>query len=176
MFWEAAARLQRRTVKVECVQNYYEPGNKSWEALVSGDFKRSMELIEEDRASHKRKQKVFDDTGAPFYRVRVVQYPLSTYTKWELAHFGLNAEIGEIISVVDTAHIADIEIETNLSDFVLFDEYLMLAYDYTSDGIPLDTHVVTDSTYLREVSKLADELLERSHPFEKHKFQSPALP
>jgi hypothetical protein len=74
--------------------------------------------------------------------------------------------------IVDTARIADIELDTSLKDFVLFDDFLMLAYDYTPDGLPSDTYLVTDVEYLREVSELADELLARAWPFERHPRES----
>ncbi|MEC3974869.1 DUF6879 family protein [Amycolatopsis sp. H20-H5] len=175
VFWKATERLKYRTVKLEREQNFQESGNASWEALIAGDYARSIELIEQDRKSLEQQRKPFDDAEVPFYRVRVIQYPLSDYVKWELAHFKLNVEEGETISIVDTARIADIELDTSLKDFVLFDDFLMLSYDYTLDGLPLDTYLVTDTEYLREMSELADELLARAWPFERHPHE-PLIP
>lgn len=47
VFWKATERLQRRTVKLERHQDFQEPGNPSWEALVAGDTQRAIELIED---------------------------------------------------------------------------------------------------------------------------------
>lgn len=165
-FWKAADRLRTRTVKVEWGQTFQEPGNPSWEAFAAGDFKQALELIERNREDHLRQQRVFDDTGTPFYRIRIIRFPLSDYLKWELAHFRLNAEMGERIFLAESARIADIELSVDLDDFTLFDDFLMLATEYTTEGAFKGAHIVRNREYLRRVSELADKLLDRSLPFE----------
>ncbi|SDY04985.1 hypothetical protein SAMN05421504_104341 [Amycolatopsis xylanica] len=166
-FWKATERLRTRTVKVEWGQTFQEPGNPSWEAFAAGDFRKAIHLIEQNRQDHIRQQRVFDDTGTPFYRIRVIRFPLSDYLKWELAHFRLNAELGERIFLAESARIADIELEGGLDDFTLFDEFLMLATEYTEDGVFKGAHIVRDQRYLSQVSDLADKLLDRSLPYEE---------
>ncbi|WP_370948127.1 DUF6879 family protein [Amycolatopsis sp. cg5] len=165
-FWQATERLRTRTVKVEWGQTFQEPGNPSWEAFAAGDFRKALDLIEQNREDHVRQQRVFDDTGTPFYRIRVIKFPLSDYLKWELAHFRLNAEMGERIFLAKSGSIADIVLTVDLDDFTLFDEFLMLATEYTEEGAFKGAHIVRDERYLSQVSALADKLLDRSLPYE----------
>jgi len=74
--------------------------------------------------------------GRRVYRVRIVDWPLSEYTRYELASYADNVAAGEEVYVVDRDahpdHAALIE------DFWLFDNDTATVMRYDDDGRPLD--------------------------------------
>lgn len=167
-FREASRGVTGRVYKLERRQTFQEPGNPSWEAFAAGDMKRALELIEEDRAAQRDFKRIFDDRAAAFYRLRVIEDPLSRYLRWELAHFRLNAEEGEKIYIVNQALIADLDLRYDLADYTLFDRSLAFFLNYSDDGLFLHADMVSDPAALAELVDISEEILARSIPFEDY--------
>lgn len=167
-FRDASRGVTGRVYKLERRQTFQEPGNPSWEAFAAGDMKRALELIEEDRAAQRDFKKIFDDRGAHFYRLRVIEDPLSSYLRWELAHFRLNAEEGEKIYIVNQAMIADLDLRYRLDDYTIFARSLAFFLNYSDDGLFLHADLVSDPTAMSELVALSEEVLARSTPFEDY--------
>ncbi|KAB8192992.1 hypothetical protein FH608_021865 [Nonomuraea phyllanthi] len=167
-FREASRGVTGRVYKLERRQTFQEPGNPSWEAFAAGDMKRALELIEEDRAAQRDFRRIFDDRAAAFYRLRVIEDPLSRYLRWELAHFRLNAEEGEKIYIVNQAMIADLDLRYDLADYTIFDRSLAFFLNYSDDGLFLHADMVSDPAALAELVDISEEILARSIPFEDY--------
>jgi hypothetical protein len=129
---------------------------------------RALELIEEDRAAQRDFKKIFDDREAAFYRLRVIEDPLSSYLRWELAHFRLNAEEGEKIYIVNQAMIADLDLRYDLTDYTIFDRSLAFFLNYSDDGLFLHADMVSDPAVISELVSISEEILARSIPFEDY--------
>ncbi|GAA4506941.1 MULTISPECIES: DUF6879 family protein [Nonomuraea] len=167
-FRNASRSVTGRVYKLERRQTFQEPGNPSWEAFAAGDMRRALELIEEDRATQRDFKKIFDDRDAHFYRLRVIEDPLSSYLKWELAHFRLNAEEGEKIFIVNQAMIADLDLRYRLDDYTIFDRSLAFFLNYSDDGLFLHADMVSDPAVMSELVALSEEVLARSIRFEDY--------
>ena len=74
--------------------------------------------------------------GKPWVRVRIVEYPLTEYTRYQVVGYQESAAAGERIFIADRAR--DPSLASLHQDFWLFDEgrrtELALIMDYTADG------------------------------------------
>lgn len=172
-FRDASRRVTGRVYKLERRQTFQEPGNPSWEAFAAGDMRRALDLIDENRAAQRDFKKIFDDRDAHFYRLRIIEDPLSSYLKWELAHFRLNAEEGEKIYIVNQAMVADLDLRYRLDDYTIFDRSLAFFLNYSDDGLFLHADLVSDRTVIAELVALSEEVLARSIPFEDYPVDLP---
>lgn len=89
--------------KLECRQEFREPGVPSWEAMAGGDWGLAYRLAEEMRPGISDHQLRLDAEKIVQRRVRVVELPLTDYLRWELYVLRIRAELGERIRVVPPA-------------------------------------------------------------------------
>src|ERR1039458_7301246 len=84
--------------KVERLQRYEEPGDVSFEAFRSGDFRSAAALV---RQRMRDQKPLYDDIhrkGIRWARVRIVEFPLSDYlAKYELVAYEESSKLGEEI-------------------------------------------------------------------------------
>jgi hypothetical protein len=123
-------------VKLESRQDYQEPGNPSFEALKSGDERSAIDKLWETRHSADRENCVsMCRKGISWTRIRLVERPLTDYTRWELHSYDISVRYGERILIVDiTGQPASSPIR-RLSDFLIFDGKAVMAHDYDSSGL-----------------------------------------
>jgi len=85
--------------------------------------------------------------GIDWSRVRVITWPLTEYTRWELIGYVESQAAGEAISVVGD------DLAVGVPDFWLVDESRAVLMNYEPDGRLVDRVLVTDPA---EVAELAD--------------------
>lgn len=85
--------------------------------------------------------------GIDWSRVRVVTWPLTEYTRWELVGYVESQAAGEAISVVGD------DLAVGVPDFWLIDESRAVLMNYGPEGQLVDRVLVTDPA---EVAELAD--------------------
>jgi hypothetical protein len=100
-------------------------------------------------------------TGRQWDRVRLIEYPLTPYTRYELACYEQNATAGERVHVID----ASVPLFT---DFWLFDRghasTQAVFMHYTPDGAFRGLEQVADRATLRALEIAAADLLTRATP------------
>jgi hypothetical protein len=80
-FYEHTALAEKELWKLERIQVFQQPEDPSYAAMMAGDWKRSLELIEDKRKGAARSLGSLDaETNR---RVRVVEKPVSHYLQWE---------------------------------------------------------------------------------------------
>ncbi|MFI0711760.1 DUF6879 family protein [Streptomyces inhibens] len=88
--WAAGGR---DSWKLERQQNFQEPRNKSWQAFSRGDWSEALRLIGQGRDAHLELSRKAEAHRSHFFRVRVVEKPLTPYLEWELTSLRLRAEV-----------------------------------------------------------------------------------
>ncbi|MEU9124318.1 DUF6879 family protein [Streptomyces sp. NPDC048506] len=79
--------------KLERQQHFQEPRNESWQAFSRGDWDEALRLIEQGREDLMKLAQDSDAHRSHFFRVRVVEQPLTSYLQWELTTLRLRAEL-----------------------------------------------------------------------------------
>ncbi|MFC4531888.1 DUF6879 family protein [Sphaerisporangium dianthi] len=126
--------------KLERAQHFHEPYEPSWQAMVAGDWERSLRLIDESRGTL-----AADYAGyAEFRRVRVVETPLSPYMQWELHVLAARADAGERVRVVPASAVRDLERPAPLPELLVFESDLMYEVLYDATGAHLGGRRITE--------------------------------
>jgi hypothetical protein len=102
--------------------------------------------------------------GKRWNRVRLVEYPLTEYTRYELACYPENQAAGERVHILDDTLVS-------YGDFWLFDRGHATAQGvfmrYTSDGQFGGLEAVTERAVLRGLEMTAANLLDRATPLDE---------
>lgn len=154
-FVRAVEAMASTFTKLECSQQYAEPGNPSWEAFSAGRWDEALRLITTDRDIVHR---AVQARGVDYRRVRVVTRPLTPYIQWEINAFvRRNAPLGEQIRVVVDDGAAGL---TALPELVVVDETAAFEVLYDAAGVHSGARLVTEreavSAARREIVALFD--------------------
>ena len=156
-------RSRRRAIhdkdswKFERRQNF-EEDVPSRNAFRAGDWEGSMCIFEEERES--AVQSVLADRAnrTTFYRVRIVQEPLSAYLQWELRSLRVQAECGKPIRVVGADAISVIERGRFLPEVVVLGDEVLYEIVYSDGGVPQGAVRFADLALIKNWANFAREL------------------
>jgi hypothetical protein len=163
-FVRAWSKLTKRSIKLECWQNYREQEfNRSQDVFMAGDIESATRLLkeeaEEDRSLYEEiKSRKLDHT-----RIRLVKKPLTPYLEYELISYKIRLAMGENIEIV----LFDGGIplpSTEFFDFLLFDDSLALVHDYGTDGFQVGGWLTEEPEVIRRLEEIAVDLRSRSSP------------
>ncbi|MEN3360414.1 MAG: hypothetical protein V7637_4396 [Mycobacteriales bacterium] len=96
-FWAIA---QDDFWKLERRQTFAEPGDESWEAFAAGDWNAALRLIDKQRDTFDAEARRMTEAGIKSFRVRVVEFPISSYLQWELRLLRLMNQISDNIRII----------------------------------------------------------------------------
>ncbi|WP_412518592.1 hypothetical protein K8Z49_11115 [Actinomadura madurae] len=144
--------------KLERSQTFREVDDPSWEAFRAGDWKRSLDLLEQDREAVRTEARHNNRQGLQVKRVRVVEYPLAPYVQWELYALRMLAEEGFELSVLPAAELASLETRRQLPEVVVLGRRVLYEVRYLPDWTPAGAKRVNGeyviSTATAEISRL----------------------
>lgn len=111
--------------------------------------------------------KASTDRGYRWYRVHVLDYPLTAYSEWELHGYQANVAAGEEVFVADRSEAP--VLDELREDFWLLDDRVVIRMIYDADGRFLRPELADDiapylemrSNALRHSDPLADYLAQR---------------
>lgn len=164
-FYKAVESLREPVWKSERAQTFSEPGNKSWEAFVAGDWDEAMRIAESEIPSVVAFYKDLQSHDSGLNRIRVVELPISQYLKWELRILMMRTQAGESVRVLNSAKTADFESrEGRIPELVVLGEVAYLV-DYAPSGEPRGAFRITDpaevdraATLVKSAFALGEEL------------------
>jgi len=137
MFSDLWDKLHHCFFKFERLQAYEEPNDPSYQAFIAGDLKLALKHLEERIAQQATLYNGIAQKNINLIRVRAVELPLSDYLQYEFKSYQLSAKYGERILIIDITNPNDnIKLElSNLTDFLLFDDYAVLIHKYNKNGL-----------------------------------------
>ncbi len=102
--------------------------------------------------------------GVAWSRVRLVEWPLTEYTRWELLGYVESQAAGEEIRLVDARQVEDVV--AGEPDFWLFDastpDARAVLMHYASDGRLVERELVADPAEVARLATVKDETVRRS--------------
>lgn len=129
--------------KLERAQSYQEPGNESLAAYLKGDKREAANLLKLPIEGWDERFNYVAQANIPWTRVRLVEFPMTPYLEWEFLTYQRSARYGERILVTDITNDPKGSLAKSSSDFVMFDNRIVLAHDYGVDGILKGAWLVT---------------------------------
>jgi len=124
----------RDSWKLERQQHFREPGNESWQAFARGDWNEALRIFEAQRPALDRAARDAEQHRAPFYRVRVVEEPLTPYLQWELHGLRVRDEVLGGIRVLQAGHVSALEEWALLPELVVLGGHTLYRVVYAEDG------------------------------------------
>lgn len=133
--------------KLERIQHFKEPYDPSWRAFAAGDWEKSLELTELNRARVEAEFAEDDRLGYRSYRVRVVEFPIDPYLVWEMYRFKVRAECGENIRVVGPQALTRFETAAIVPELIFMGSHAMYEVLY-DDSVLSGGRKFTDPTLI----------------------------
>lgn len=124
----------RSSWKFERLQHFLELNNPSWEAFRRGAWDESLALLEGRREGLLKSVQEDLERGNPFYRVRVVQEPVTPYLQWELHSLRVQAQCGRPVRVVRAEAVSPLETAVILPEVVVLGGQTLYEVLYTAEG------------------------------------------
>lgn len=144
-----------RFVKLERLQDFREPDIPSWVALADGRWDEALRLLDRLRPEIAEEFAADRANGLASYRVRVVEYPLTPYVRWEMHVFRIRSEHGENIRVIEADAVRKFESTRRpVPELIFMDADAMYDIDYDEDGTLIGGRKITDPGIVR--SSLAE--------------------
>ncbi|WP_149262398.1 DUF6879 family protein [Actinomadura sp. K4S16] len=150
--------------KLERSQVFRELDDPSWQAFSSGDWRRSLELLEEDRKAIRTEADGNRRQGLEIKRVRVVERPLSPYVQWELHALRMLAEEGFELSVVPAEDLSDLEIQGQLPEVVVVGTRVLYEVRYRPDWTPCGARRIKAPDVIRTAASEISRLHRKGEP------------
>jgi hypothetical protein len=165
LFPKAFKDAQHQILKLETRQEYLEPGNPSFEMMVSGDFSKAIDLIPEMKASDDEIYSNLKQKGVDFVRCRPIEYPFTSYLKWELETYKYSAEKGERIFCCLLKETKQIFENFATKDFMVFDNSIAFIHNYDEKGLIQGGWITQKPQHILSLQSLFINIKSQSSPF-----------
>ncbi|GGV02180.1 hypothetical protein GCM10010182_19740 [Actinomadura cremea] len=150
--------------KLERSQFFRELRDPSWRAFTSGDWRRSLNLLEEDRDAVRTEARLNKLRGLRVRRVRVVERPLSPYIQWELYALRMLAEEGFGLTVLPADELSAIETEGQLPEIVVIGGRVLYQVRYDLDWTPCGAKRISAPHVIRNAATEIARLYNKGEP------------
>lgn len=148
--WQSA---RGQILKLETLQSYVED-NASLNLAFKGDWEKAKEEIAKSRLHDDPIYKLVREKHLDFIRCRSIEFPKTTYVRWELEVYKQNVSLGEKIYCCNRYTISDVFDLYATHDFMVFDSRIAFIHDYDSDGQILGGWSLTDQNSIRSLIAL----------------------
>lgn len=157
-WWDA---LEEEWFKIEVLQNYYgEDKGPSLDAWLSGDKKRSVQLMKKLNKNTEAWVTALQKSPAQKRRFHVVQKPYTPYIEWEIQLYkNFNIPLGgEIVHLVPAEKVKHLDIPDG--DVMTFDRKRVARNHYNADGFceRIDFYDIAEGDDISQFLKLRKEL------------------
>lgn len=150
--------------KLERSQVFRELDDPSWQAFSAGDWRRALDLLEEDRKAVRTEADSNRRQGLKIRRVRVVEHPLSPYVQWELHALRMLAEEGFELRVLPADNLAHLEIQGQLPEVVVVGDRVLYQVRYLPDWTPCGARRIRTPDVIRTAASEIGRLYRRGEP------------
>lgn len=159
-FWPHFRQVEDVLWKLERIQEFREPDELSWVAMMEGDWARALALVEEKRAESQQQARSSEKFANR--RLRIVQQPVSPYLQWEMQILKIRVETGEQdIKVLDAHAVRHLEVELPLPELLVLGTSALYEVLYDETGAPSGARRIDDLEVIdacrQELAELFDK-------------------
>lgn len=153
LFLELWENSKNSIMKFETMQTY-NVGEPSYDFFINSDFNGLVDdLISYWNEEKKGLYRKIYDKKIDFYRLHVIESPLSDYLKSEYYSYVASEFLGEKIKVIYKDNIDKAD-NIELYDFILFDDDAVFITLYNENFEPIEDWVTTDKILVKQLKKL----------------------
>ncbi len=131
-FWPRFDRITDVLWKLERIQDFREPDDASWVAMIEGDWGRALRLHDEKRDGLREYQE--RTKGFVRRRLRVVEHPVTPYLQWEMYVLRLRAQAGEQGRVIPAEDVSYLEAQKPLPELLILGTESLYEVIYDTTG------------------------------------------
>jgi hypothetical protein len=158
-FWSHFQRIDDEFWKLERIQNFREPEEPSWVAMMEGDWDRALGLGEATRDGNPQEPEYAG--GLVRRRVRIVEQPVTPYLQWEMQMLKIRGAAGEHIRVLDAHAVEHLESKRPLPELVILDTLTMYQVLYDDKGTLNGARRVDDTDVIKACGRELTTLFDR---------------
>lgn len=122
--------------KLERRQVFQEPDDSSWAEFHRGDWKQSIQLLDDRLTALGDHYRRIHELGFHTWRIRVVEEPLTPYMLWELQLLHRRHQLGGSTHILNADRITDHEPEQPLPEIVTLGDDRLYEIIYDDNGLP----------------------------------------
>jgi hypothetical protein len=158
--------LKKTWIKIERLQEYDESYAEGYQAFKRGDYAAARRLAQEMVKGQIDVYSVAKERNLKMIRIRIYDLPITSYLRYyEIPCYEADIECGEEIRFVFSGDIHDLLEETNISDYVVFDDVRVVALLYDVERAALEeARLVEDRDLIGKYLEVTSQLIERSVP------------
>ncbi|MEV6818470.1 DUF6879 family protein [Nocardiopsis dassonvillei] len=152
--------------KLERRQTFHQPESASWMRYRAGQAEEALRMLELDRPGLVELFSGLQSRGSQVLRVRVVDFPLTPYLRWELHSLHIRAQCGEHIRVIGPQTIAHLEEEEEVPEVLTLGDQVTYRIRYDADGVLAGSVRHTDPALTVRCSEQIAALYRDAEPLE----------
>lgn len=147
--------------KLERRQYFEEQNSPSRDALTRGDWQKAIGLLAGRRDRWLAEAEEDRGRRHTFHRVRVVDYPLTSYVQWEMHSLVQEDELGSSrVRIVTADQVADAEKTGQLPELVVLGGQVLYHVIYSDSGAPMGSIRFTDEQHINSWERYIRSLFE----------------
>lgn len=151
--------------KLERSQIFTEAADDpAWEAFVSGDWAKSLEIFEGERPAIRDEAAKYARRGSQLRRLRIVENPVSAYLQWEMQSLRIIDESGMPVRVLSASEITELEGELPLPEIVIVGDEALYDVQYDTRWSACGARRITDHDVIQEATAEMSRLWDRAEP------------
>jgi hypothetical protein len=150
--------------KLERAQEFREPDDPSWRALVQGRWRDAINLHEKDRDYARAERRRNRENSVELRRLRIVERPVTAYLQWETYFFKILVEEGFELRMLDAAHVRELEHSRPLPELLVHGDQMLYEVRYDKQGTPCGARRIDDPNVVAPVHDEIAALWARGEP------------
>jgi hypothetical protein len=150
--------------KLERSQEFREPYDPSWQALVQGRWLDAIALHEKDRDYARAERRRNRDNGVELRRLRIVEHPVTAYLQWETYFFKILVEEGFELRVLGAEYLHELERTRPLPELLVHGDQVLYEVRYDKQGTPCGARRIDDPDVVAPVQDEIAALWARGEP------------
>lgn len=143
---------QNSILKFETLQ-FYNVDEPSYDCLINNDYDGLInDLVSYWNKEKKELYKKVYDREIDFYRLHIIEEPITDYLISEFYSYIASEKIGEKIKTINKNEVSDSKYE--LLDFLVFDDYGLMITVFDKTCKPLGDWITYDKELVKEIKNL----------------------
>ena len=144
--------------KLERRQSFQEPESPSWQAFDRGDWDEAVRLAEDTRPALEEEYRHDAEIGVRSWWVKVVEFPITPYTRWAFEPLRVRAQSGERMRVVRAEQVEAYEHREPLPEMITVGADVMYVIDYDVDGLQVGGTRIDERAVVARCRRLIADL------------------
>lgn len=165
--------IEHEFFKLETFQTYDISLSPGWEEFERGEIDQTRKLLRELLMGDSS-YRIIKEKNVKFYRLHIVELPLSKYLRYEIESYNISIELGEEIYFISKEEVFKLKMSVLAQDMLLFDEKVLILQRHNQKGEYQDSELLENKSEVQPYVLLKKKLLLAALPMneflQSHKY------